>query len=231
MVVVGRIERADDGEIINTTADLGPPVAHLDATLASLRESDLKRIELVPDVPIRVVFDGDTDVLGEGRIKHALMRGFLDCFARVAVQLGLRVEAFQVARAADHEQPDHSLRPRSECGNPSGGAHAPASPARARPSRKSMAPMCQPRETHAQVGEGTSRSPRRRQIDELAILRDDLARRHRIVEKVGVVHQHVYKVFPSPLLRIGRGAVPLSGPLSKGVSFARIVQLLPLRRR
>ncbi len=45
VVVVGRPHRADDGDVVDAVADVGPPVADLDAALPALAEADLKRIQ------------------------------------------------------------------------------------------------------------------------------------------------------------------------------------------
>src|SRR5262249_29202397 len=46
VVVVGRKHRSDHGKIINSLANVWPPVAHFDAALSPFLEPDLRRIDL-----------------------------------------------------------------------------------------------------------------------------------------------------------------------------------------
>ena len=69
MVVVGRVHRADHGDVIYATAQVRPPVADLDPALPALLEPDLGGIDpsllLVDDV----VRDLLADVLEERRVE------------------------------------------------------------------------------------------------------------------------------------------------------------------
>src|SRR5437867_6196381 len=87
-----------------------PPIADLDSALSPLPEADLHREQprLAPArIPLDVLFEIRRD---EG----VLERGLPDRLSRVPVESRLRIEALDVARAADHEQPDHTLGLRGE---------------------------------------------------------------------------------------------------------------------
>ena len=50
VVVVGGPHRADDGDVVDAVAQVGPPVADLDPALAALPEADLHRVDLGMDL-------------------------------------------------------------------------------------------------------------------------------------------------------------------------------------
>ncbi len=101
-------------------AEMGPPVADLDARLAVLVKTDLERVERLADVAVGVILHELPHVarqlvlerLGEGRLGDRL--------AGILIDRGLGVEALQVAGAADHEQPDDVLGSGSEVRLPVG---------------------------------------------------------------------------------------------------------------
>src|SRR5262249_24575140 len=109
VVVVAGPERADDGDLVDAFGDVRPPVADLDARFAPLLETGLQRVEL----RLHLVLAGDdlADVFLEERgVERRLVRRLRDRLAGVLGQGGFRVEAFDVAGAADHEQPDYAFR-------------------------------------------------------------------------------------------------------------------------
>ena len=84
------------------------PVADLDAALAVLLKADLQRIERVALIAVGVGNDQSLErqLL---RILRVGERRLGDRLAGVLVEHRLGIEAFHVADAAVHEQPDHAL--------------------------------------------------------------------------------------------------------------------------
>ena len=111
VVVVGRVHRADDGDVVDTPAQVRPPVADLNAALPARFEADLERVDpgllLVDDV----IRDLLAHVLDVGRVEDGLVRRLGDRLAGVLVQLGLGVKALEMTDPAAHHQPDHSFGP------------------------------------------------------------------------------------------------------------------------
>ena len=83
VVVVGRVHRADDGDVVDALADVRQPVADLDAALAVLLEADLQRVELVPLLAVGVVDDDDAGQLELLGVLRVLERRLGDRLAGV----------------------------------------------------------------------------------------------------------------------------------------------------
>ena len=96
VVVVGRPERADDGDVVGARADVLPPVADLQAALAVLPEA---RVQAHQDLAAAVRRVGRDHVFQLRRVEDVLVRRAVDRLAGVIVQLGLGVEALDVADA------------------------------------------------------------------------------------------------------------------------------------
>ncbi len=141
MVVVRRPHRTDDGEVVHALANVRPPVADLDPAPAPLRVSHLERVNLRLDLVL--ARDELAQVLlQEGRVDDLLVRRLVERLAGVLVQCRLGVEALDVARPADHEQPDDVLGLRREVRLAVG--QVPRWRRRATPSRWSIAPSASP---------------------------------------------------------------------------------------
>ena len=144
VVVVGRVHRADDGDVVDTPAQVRPPVADLDAALPARFETDLERVDLGLLLVDDVVRNLLAHVLDVGRVQDGLVRRLGDRLAGVLVQLGLGVEALEMTDPAAHHQPDHALGPRlSRC--------------ECRPARIGLdlkhGPQAQADEAHSHVGQ------------------------------------------------------------------------------
>ena len=90
------------------------PVAEVNPAFTKLPKSDLKRIELVALLAIGVVDDRDASQLQFFRILSVLVGSFSDRLPAVFRQFGLGIETLHVRHAAVHEQPDDTLRLRSD---------------------------------------------------------------------------------------------------------------------
>src|SRR5262249_31544343 len=88
-------------------------IADFNAALAMLLVANLERKERIPLIAVGVGDDGAFDGKSSG-ILHIRKRGLGNRLARVAIDRGLWVKAFEMANAAIHEQPDHVLRPGRE---------------------------------------------------------------------------------------------------------------------
>ena len=113
VVAVGGPHRTDDGEPIHISANVGKPITDLDAAFAVLAKTDLQRIKRFALIAIGVGNDQPLDgqffrieYVGEWRLGNRL--------AAILGEHRLRIEAFHVADAAVHEQPDHVLGLRRE---------------------------------------------------------------------------------------------------------------------
>src|SRR5262249_21768650 len=106
VVVVGRPQRADDGKVIGAGADVLPPVGDGEAGLAVLLEAGVQAHELAAAAVGGV---GGDDVLDARVGEDVLVGRRVDALAGVLVQLGLDVEALDVADAAAEEDPDDVL--------------------------------------------------------------------------------------------------------------------------
>jgi hypothetical protein len=106
VVVVARPHRADNRQLIDATAHMGKPVAHLNSRLPPLLKTDLRG----KDAGLRFVDDivGDllADVFEIRRFEHMLVRRFAERLARVDRQFGLGIEGLQMAEATAHHHPD-----------------------------------------------------------------------------------------------------------------------------
>src|SRR5262245_10639490 len=100
---------ADNGQIVDAFADMGPPVADLDATLAALPIADLQWENFGADEAIVGIERHDALVGPERRGKDVFVRRFFDRLARVFVERGLGIKPFEVAGAADHKQPNNAF--------------------------------------------------------------------------------------------------------------------------
>jgi hypothetical protein len=109
VVVVGGVQRANEGDVVHAAGQVRPPVAELDAAPAVLAEADLEREEAVTLLAVGVVEDDDAGQPQPLGILDVAERRLGDGQAGVAVEGRLGVEALQVADAAIHEQPDHAL--------------------------------------------------------------------------------------------------------------------------
>ena len=67
VIVVGRVHRADDGDVVDAASHVRHPVAHLDAALAVLPEADLQRIELLPLLVVDTATRADSASRGSAR--------------------------------------------------------------------------------------------------------------------------------------------------------------------
>jgi hypothetical protein len=113
MVVVSRPHRADHGDVVDTTSNVGPPVAYLDAALSPLAMADLHRKQGAPWV-VQALDELAEVLFQKRRIKDVLVGRLLVGLAGVEIQRGLGIKALKMARPTDHEQPDHVLRPGRE---------------------------------------------------------------------------------------------------------------------
>ena len=85
--------RADDGQIVDATADVRPPIADLDAALAAFAEADLHRVQLGENLSL--VGSSRADVLVEEfLVQDAVKRRLGDRFAGVFVECRLRDRSF-----------------------------------------------------------------------------------------------------------------------------------------
>ena len=107
VVIVGREHRPDHGDVVNTIAQMRPPVTDGDPALSPSLEPDLRGID--PGLPLvdDVVGDLLPDVLEVRRLKDGQpVRGLANRLARMPVERGLGVKTFEVADTAAHHQPD-----------------------------------------------------------------------------------------------------------------------------
>jgi hypothetical protein len=104
--------RADDRQIIDAIADVRPPVAHFNPAGAALLIADLQRQNLrAHEAVVRI--KGDDPLVGQIRRSQDVFVGRLgNRLAGEFVQLRLGIKTLQMARPADHKQPDHALGPR-----------------------------------------------------------------------------------------------------------------------
>ena len=155
VVAVGRPHRAYDRQPVDVGPDPREIIAHLDATLTMLPIASLHRIERHVHRAIGIGRNNTLDgqLLG---IQHVSEGSLGDRLSGVFVQHRFRIEAFDVAAATVHEQPDHVFRFRREVRKPS----------RGRPARFTAKPFAiehdverQPGATHAHVRQESA--PRR----------------------------------------------------------------------
>ena len=109
VVVVRRPHAADEGDLVRTGADVREPVADFDAALAIAFAADLKRVNDVALLAVRIVHNDHTHLFELLGVLHAGKGRLADRLARILREHRLRIEALHVTDAAAHEQPDHTL--------------------------------------------------------------------------------------------------------------------------
>ena len=106
VVVVRGPERADDRDVVGTRADMPPPVADLEPALAVFLEAGVQTHQ---DLAAAVRRVARNDVFQPLRVEDVLVRRRVDRLAGESIELGLGVEALDVADAAAEEDPDDRL--------------------------------------------------------------------------------------------------------------------------
>ena len=114
VVVVGSPERADDRDVVGTRADVLPPVANLQPALAIFLEA---RVQAHQDLAAAVHRVGRDNVFQLLRVQDVFVGRAVDRLARESIQLGLGVEALDVADAPAEKDPDDRLGPGHERGD------------------------------------------------------------------------------------------------------------------
>ena len=109
MVAVLGPHRTDDGEIVGGFGDVRPPVGDFEPALPMFSKTDLQGVNGVAQESV-IGIKGDDTFVGEIRgVENRFVGGVGDRLASVFVEKGLGIEGFQMAGAADHEEPDHAL--------------------------------------------------------------------------------------------------------------------------
>ena len=114
MVVVRSPERADDRDVVGTRADVLPPVADLEPALAVFPEAGVQTHQDSATSMRRVARDNVFQLL---RVEGVLVGCRVDRLARESSQLGLGVEALDVADATTEKDPDDGFGLGRGCGN------------------------------------------------------------------------------------------------------------------
>ena len=233
MVVVGGPHRPNHRQVVGAVAQVGPPVGNLDSRLPALAVADLKRVDDLADVAVCIVRDDDPDVLAERVGDRVGVRRLGDRLAGVLDQRRLGVEALHVARAADHEQPDHVLDSRREVGFAVGErpAQIGVGPRHAVALEQRREGEAAQAETEARLGEerasGSSIEPFGYAHDVDSAPFNGSVDHHEVV----VVEQYVDEVLASPPGLVGRRSHRRRRARRKGRQSRRLAQLLGLARQ